>query len=63
MWRCMMLWLMVLLLWSMRIVFYGTSAASPAARVFYYLLALLGILQVAVTAIDMLEFIMAIIYA
>lgn len=58
-----MLWLMVLVLWSIRIVFYGTSAASPAARVLYYLLTLLGILQVVTTIIDMLEFIMAIIYA
>jgi hypothetical protein len=55
-----MLWLMLLLLWSIRVFLGGPSAAAPATRVLLYLLALLGVLQVIVTSIDILEFTIAI---
>jgi len=55
-----MLWLMLLLLWSSRVVLGGPSAATPATRAFY-LPGLLGILQVIVITIDILEFTIAIV--
>jgi hypothetical protein len=44
-----MLWLMLLLLWSIRVIVGGPSAAAPATRVLLYLLALLAVLQLLVT--------------
>jgi hypothetical protein len=48
-----MLWLMLLLLWSIRVILGCPSA--PALAVLLYLLTLLGILQIVVTAIDILQ--------
>jgi hypothetical protein len=50
-----MLWLMIVFSWCTRVILGGPSAAAPATRVLLYLLALLGVLQLLVTAIDILE--------
>lgn len=51
----MMLWLMVFVLWCVRLSITGPSAASPAASVILYLMVLLGVLQVIVDAIELVE--------
>lgn len=53
-----MLWLMLLILWGLRLVFGGTAAAAPAARTLIHLLVLLGLLQVLITIIDILGYVM-----
>jgi len=55
-----MLWLMLLLLWSIRVILGGPSATAPVTRVLLHLLALLGVLRVVVTTIEIIEFTIAI---
>jgi hypothetical protein len=57
-----MLWLIIILLWSIQVTFGGPSDSSPAMRVLYYLIALLGILQLVVTTIEVLEYVTAMLY-
>ncbi|KAL3428395.1 hypothetical protein PVAG01_01904 [Phlyctema vagabunda] len=50
-----MLWLLIFSLWAFRTVTYGHQAGRPAARIMLFLLAILGILQVIVSSIDLIE--------
>jgi len=55
-----MIWFMIFVLWSLRVVLGDSTAASPTMKVLMYLIALLGVLQVVVSTIDLIEFTMAI---
>lgn len=57
-----MLWLMVLVLWLFRVVAGDTTGTSHLAKIFYYLLVLLGVLQAIVFTIDGIEWTMAVLY-
>lgn len=41
-----MLWLMVFILWAIKLMTSGYAAGQPAAQIILFLLALLGVLQV-----------------
>lgn len=57
-----MLWLMVLVLWLVRVVGGDTTGSSHLSRIFYYLLMLLGVLQVVVFTIDGIQWMVAVMY-
>jgi hypothetical protein len=57
-----MLWLMITILWSLQVLFGGATAASPVMRILWYLIVLLGVLHILVTAIEIMEFVLAISY-
>jgi hypothetical protein len=56
-----MLWFLILISFSLSVVFGGPTAGKNAATVMFYLLILLGMLQVLVTTIELIQYI-AIIY-
>lgn len=53
-----MLWLMLILLFSVRFLVGGHPNASNFVTIILFLLAVLGALQVVVLTIDMIEFVM-----
>jgi len=55
-----MLWLIVFISWSLRVAMSGHAAAQPAMKVILFLIAILGLAQIIVSTIVVLEYIMAI---
>lgn len=57
-----MLWLMVVVQWWLNLLAGRHTATSPFGRLFLFLLALLGFLQLVVFTIDLIEFCLALLY-
>lgn len=52
-----MLWLFVLLIWSIGVACKGPEACRPAARVITWLLGILGFLHLVVTSIEAIQYV------
>lgn len=55
-----MLWLIVFLLWGFRISIGDTAAASQALKILLGFLVLLGVLQVVISTVEMMQMMMAV---
>lgn len=54
-----MLWLIIFVLWALQTTIYGYTPGAHSAKILLYLLALLGVLQLIVSTIEMIEFVIA----